>query len=355
MDQFDYLGNSHFGLVVNFDPADGLTIVTSDVQGCTYVQVIAIDVTGSGFLLTGPVNCRVNPVLVNTVGSSSRPCAAMYFQTTDAGGTPINAPNASLGLSLSFNLGQVPSTSGSTVSSIVSSDVITISKVSHVRCTAMSMLVTNLAPPIEAGGELVMARTRQGILAEGDVLSLMSAIKNLPEEIYWRSSGIVDGGYSWYLPDQVESYEPRPISVVPPSDNVLIAAGSMSTPQGYVRVICTWTFEFYTPIQLFERKNNLFWSEYHKSEFQMLLGKRACSANAGHLALMGAISAASAALYNFYKEHEEVLDKAVVNVVKGIFGNDKSKPAVRKAEPPAKSKPLPRGLPPKGKASKKKK
>jgi hypothetical protein len=133
----------------------------------------------------------------------------------------------------------------------------------------------------------------------------MTTIKQLPEELYWRSGAIKDGGYAWWLPDDLASYEPLPIDSHLNSENVLVAAGRMSDPAGFVRVIATWTFEFYTPVQLFARDYNCVYGDPHRAVWQTLCRQPAVSANNGHAALVLSLLNIAAEVYNYYKRRRE--------------------------------------------------
>jgi len=332
-------GTVFSGLLVNITNGSSLVVraVPSSVRNSTYMGLLGITAAGAGVVLASSINMANTSTLYS--GNVPQALSALVLQCMNAtGGTRVPVPPASGKFAMTFGSAQFPVGDGASSYSLLSSDVIGVGNVSHVRATAMSMLVTNMAAPINAGGELVMARTRQGILSQAPG-NLMTAIKNLPEQLYWRSGNITEGGYAWYLPDQIESYEPRPINDPPPSDNVLIAAGQMSDEDGYVRVICTWVFEFYTPVQLFTRDNNLTWSEHHKEVFSLLLGRPACAGNATHLALIQGVFALASAAYAFYKQHEQVIDKAVekgFKIAQQATKKKKPTPPSRNGQPPKK-------------------
>ncbi len=214
---------------------------------------------------------------------------------------------------------QIPNAGNAVSLSLTKSQLVEAGKVGMQRCTAMSILVTNMAAPIEAGGELVVARCPIGMLST-DTQTVMNDIKALPEERYWRSGAIVDGGYTWWLPDDLNSYEPQPLSKGLPSDNILVAAGKMANPGGLVRLIATWVFEFYTPVQLFTRDYNACYSDAHRDMWQALSQKSACSANVGHLALIAALGGTIMEVFGFYKKHQQVIDPMARRAVSSVQG-----------------------------------
>lgn len=242
---------------------------------------------------------------------------AVVVQITTATGAANPDPSGFRGLfDMSCTSALVPASSGAQSFGLVKSDLAQAGQVGLQRCTAMSLLVTNMASPLQSGGELVSARTRQSILGTpGGTAGLMNAMKQLPEQLYWRSGNIADGGYTWWLPDDLTSYEPLPIGERPPSENILLACGAMADVGGFVRIIATWTFEFYTPVQLFARDYNVCYGDAHKDLWQGLARKPACSANAGHLALLASVATLASQVYDFYSKHQKTIDPMVGQAV----------------------------------------
>lgn len=231
-------------------------------------------------------------------------------QFVTAASVPVTV-SSEVSLWVTFNSpnSQVPISTGSHSFNLVDSEVIDAGQVTLQRCTAISMLVTDMTPQLNAGGELVTCRGNFDLLAtQGGTAGLMNKIKTLPEERYWRSGNMQEGGYVWWLPDDLQSYEPLPVGETPPTENVLIAAGIMPSNQGQVRVIITWNFEFYTPVQLFSRDYNLTYSQCHRDIFIMLTRAKACSANAGHLALLASVVTLVGSVYDFYDKNRKTID-----------------------------------------------
>lgn len=202
--------------------------------------------------------------------------------------------------------------SGSTIANfqLVKTELVDAGHVGLQRCTAMSMLITNMASPLESGGELISARTNASILESGSYKALADAIRQLPEQEYWRSGAIADGSYSWWLPQDLESYEPEPIGTEAEDDNILVATGTLSEG-GLLRVLITWIFEFYTPVQLFQRGYNSTYSEAHRDLFTLLARQPAVSANSGHMALIMAIGSLAMKVYRFYDSNRDKIDPMV--------------------------------------------
>lgn len=267
---------------------------------------------GSGDSATGAISWNTitsfnSPMTLLTTVASDR--QFLVFRMVSANGTPIT--NRSDIRADIFVTNIVASTSFATSAlsySLLKSEVLDAGQIGNHRCTAMSMLVTNMAPPLVSGGELVAARCPFSVLSSGSPTTIMTTIKQLPEERYWRSGSIKDGSYSWWLPDDLASYEPNPYPEASQPENVLVAAGSMSDPGGFVRVLITYVFEFYTPVQLFARDYNFTYTPMVQELWVEMMGRPAVSANAGHLALIAGASALAQQIYNWYKANESWVD-----------------------------------------------
>jgi len=314
--------------------AAATTTFTSSVEAVgnfarnSFLRIVLYqDVAGTKRLLAGSAVPAVGAVfnLGTYTNGATVTTLAIGFQLVTAAGVPIvRQSNLPFLVNVSFSAAYVPGSSSASNFSLASSEIIEAGNVQLQRCTAMSLLVTNMAPPLTSGGELVAARTGFNILATpGGTAGLMAAIKQLPEERYWRSGPIVDGCYAWWIPDDLASYEPLPIVDVPPTENVLVAAGVMSDATGFVRVIATWTFEFYTPVQLFSRSYNSTYAQSHRDMFNILAREPAVSANFAHLAILASIGTAVNTAYRWYKDNAEWIDpiakkggKAALNLLR---------------------------------------
>lgn len=231
-------------------------------------------------------------------------------------------------------VGQVINATVAHRSGAVSSELLEQGNLSHVRCTAMNLLVTNMASPLESGGEIVIARVHEGFLRAPNTAALMEDIKALPEKRYWRSGPLKDGGYAWYMPDDLSSYEPLPLHEQQ-HDNVLVAAIKMSDAAGQVRINCTQRWEFYTPAQILPRKLTFAWCDLSTRMFEELLSRDACSANAGHAALISAIVSGLSAAASFYGSNKDWIDPAVGALVKNaqhLLGKPKDKSKGKEAK-----------------------
>lgn len=186
-------------------------------------------------------------------------------------------------------------------SALYSAEIMDQGKVESARCTSLKILITNMAPPLTSGGELVVARTSAKFVAAHIGIDLGTAIKGLPESQYWRSGAIADGAHAWWLPDDLDSYEPKQVSRPHIDDNVLVATGKMSEG-GLIRILATWTYEFYTPVQLFERSYNEPYTDLDKAMWAKLSQQAAVSDNPGHTdVIKGLLRLATTFVANYLK------------------------------------------------------
>jgi hypothetical protein len=216
---------------------------------------------------------------------------------------------------------QIPAgLNGTTSFNLVASELAETGRVTHQRCTAMSMLVTNMSSALNNGGEIVIGRVPAATIASGVPSTIMTTIKQLPEERYWRSGAIKDGGYSWWLPDDLASYEPTPVASPQIPENILVASCKI-VPDGIVRVILTYCFEFYTPVQLFARDYNFIYNAATQQIWQELSQRSAVSANAGHIALAMSIITGITKLLSFYSDNKEKIDPMLKQARKVVQRN----------------------------------
>lgn len=209
---------------------------------------------------------------------------ALIIVMTDAASVPSNpaADENAISFNLTFN-GYIASTAlPGSISSFVTPDLVDIAKLNNCRVTAMSMLVTNTGPPVNAGGEVVMASTRQETVYSGkSTADLMNLLRVLSEQNRIHSGNVVDGGYSVYIPDDLSSYEPKEYSDRNFFDNCVVAAGKM-TAGGQVRVIINYIIEFYTPVVYFDKRTGPVWDPKFQSALRLLKILQISSANDDH-------------------------------------------------------------------------
>lgn len=235
----------------------------------------------------------------------------LMFQLINQSGTPVHLAESRFTFNVAFTPGAIPGAGTVTNYDLIKSSVLDAGQVGSKRCTAMSMLITNMSPPLVSGGELVIARAPARVINSADPGTIMIAIKELPEEKYWRSGAIKEGGYAWWLPDDLSSYEPSQDDTELSPQNILVAAGKMSDPGGLVRVLCTYVYEFYTPIQLFEREYGPTYSPYVQELWNKLVDRPAVSGNMAHAALIAGALGLVNALSSFYSANKVWLQPAL--------------------------------------------
>lgn len=242
--------------------------------------------------------------------------AYIRVQRCDSAATPISLDSdQSLIITISAD-GVVPSSANSYMASVVKSELLQQGSVSHCSMVGAQMLVTNLASPYDAGGEIVMCRTGQSILTAPTTADLMQDIKSLPEKTRWRSGPLLNGGFAWHMHDDRESYEPRPIDSRH-SDNALIAAIKMASNQGQVRVNITSKWNFYSRAQVLQRKVGHAWCDEASKTLELLARRPAVSENPLHPALIAAAGSAIDAAIKFYMAYKPFIDPLAAHVASG--------------------------------------
>jgi hypothetical protein len=226
-----------------------------------------------------------------------------------------------------------PATAGSAYS-LVPAELLQQGNVSHYRCTAMNLLITNMASVLDGAGEIVIGRVPKSTLVSSSPQDLMNIIKRLPQKTLWSSRNLLDGAYAWYLPDDLNSYETRAISEAT-SDNVLVAAIHMSNANGQYRVNATWRMEFYTPAQILSREFTRPWTPCSMALFNELATRNATSANIGHATLIAGIASAAKIVYDFYVANAGVINPIAKTVYKAATGKASKK---KDTNPKAKDK-----------------
>lgn len=259
-------------------------------------------IKGAAFTYSTPKYCAANNVNSANATLPVGGCDYIGIQICNSAGVPISAPrDLSVNLGFEFDSAIVTtSLNYSLAARVVRSSLLDEQKITHVRCTAIKMLCTDMTPEIDAGGELVTARASANLFTSASsTQTLMSNIKALPEQLIWRSGKIKDGAFGFYMPDDLESYEPGS-ATSPQSNNFLYACLSFAKPTGKLRVTVSANWEYYTPRQVIPRALNYPWDEESKSVFSQIMSQPAWTENPAHMGLIAGIVAAAkgtAALY----------------------------------------------------------
>lgn len=245
---------------------------------------------------------------------------AVTFEINNQAGSPTNPDHdlSSISASVQFT-GYIPvATTAGSVSEFVSQKLIAAAGVTNCRVTAMSLLVTNMASATHDGGELVMACTRQSVaFGAPSTAALMTNIKKLPEGNRWHSGVMKDGGYTFYVPDDLASYEPHDYSTINFQDNCCIAAGKMDE-SGVVRVVATYIVEFYTRVQLFERAMGPAWTAEYKLAHRYIQTGRMASGNEDHRSMTQRIKRNVQNAWNFALAHRNEIE-AGANILAALL------------------------------------
>lgn len=220
---------------------------------------------------------------------------------------------------------------------LVKADLISEAKINSLRATSIKMLVTNMAAPVNSGGEVVVGRVPAQVINERGFNNLADTIKRLPESLYWSSRAVADGGYAWWLPDDLNSYEPHPMETIS-TENVLVAAGNL-TVGGLIRVMVTWTYEFYTPVQLFERSYNLPYTDLDRAVWATLSQQPATSGNPDHGTLLRMIAGAVSAFVNAYFAGGTNFAISAMSAANSAYSEYQRRNPPKKSKPKNKKKP----------------
>jgi hypothetical protein len=239
----------------------------------------------------------------------SADCEYLLIGLRDPGGannTPLY--DSPVYITIHSTLATVPSTANNTSLDVVPTELLEQGRVSHAYMTSGQLKVTNLASPYDAGGEIVIARVLKSMLAYPNTASLMEAIKSLSEKDIWKSLPLIEGGYGWYFPDDLDSYQPHPIGKHDRNDNIVVACIKMASAQGQIRVNFTSTWDYYSPAQILQKRIGHAWCDESRAMLEMLASKPAVSGNPTHVALVAGLKAAAGAVSKFYLANKAVID-----------------------------------------------
>lgn len=245
---------------------------------------------------------------------------ATYFAliTCDGAGTLLANSNATSarGIVRYYGFGFKPATVNSTASPPqhhIGDRIISLGDqeiVNH-RIVAMSCLVTNMAASLNDSGRIVIGRSNANILLGSTVPEMQSSLAALPDVSRVYDGPLRDGGYAWYLPENLEDYEPitagRPYS----EDNSLVAIYNMDPTNGVIRIVIDYIVEFYTPNQLVQRDLSPHWDDQLMCMYRALYLEPAASANFAHAALISGALAAARKAVQIYAENKELIDPIV--------------------------------------------
>lgn len=241
--------------------------------------------------------------------NSAAAWTAFSYVICTNGGIPKNPDReTNLGFSIAY-WGFVPAglLSASRLQ-FVRQDLIDAVNVTNVRITAASILCTNLASVTKEGGELVTANTRQSLIFSCSSTSdLMDKLKSLPENNRIKTGRVADGGYTYYVPDDFDSYSHKPYADHTADDNALCFAGRLDEG-GLVRIQSVFVVEFYTPSPLFERNFTPTWSTQYRTLHELLQCLRMASGNEDHESMISNITNRISRVWKFMVKHKDEIE-----------------------------------------------
>jgi len=302
---------AHYGFELFANTGTNFTCVCSNSGNASYYVRLYYRAsagnwaTSGSTVLIGPYG---SAALVN--GNIATNWSGITFAVTDKSGAPVAPDNdyKSLHFTWTYN-GYIPvAASSGSVFSFVTPTIAETAGVDNCRITAMSLLVTNMGAATHDGGEIVVADTRQAnIYSAHTTAELMDTIKSLPEGNRWNSGVMRGGAYTFYVPDDMSSYEPHKYTDSNFQDNACVAAGKLDV-DGSVRVIATYVVEFYTKSQLFERSMGPTWTNEYKLAHQYLQRGRMASGNEDHETMTRRIANNLARAWKWAWEHRSQLE-----------------------------------------------
>ncbi len=154
----------------------------------------------------------------------------VYFKFTDTAATSINQT--------------------STAMSLIEDEWLDLGQVERYRVSACSVLATYRGNLLEGAGVIAALRTANRWIPRG--VDLYSSICSVPEDRY--KGPLHQGAYVWWLPYDGDELDFRPPRETVPEGNCLYIAGQIDDPQGALEVTVDMVVDFYSPLQIFERK-----------------------------------------------------------------------------------------------------
>lgn len=259
---------------------------------------------------------------------------------TDSVGTPANPQSNIAGaVFLFYPDGQMQPTGSMVAFSDDHAKIVNLEDsqtLSH-RIVAMSMLVSNLSSDLNNQGRIVIGRADPRVMSNYTTLAeAQAALSRLPDASRVYDGPLRDGGYTWYMPDDIASYEPAvKYHSTDPNNLLACVISGMDTTDGSIRIIIDYIVEFYTPNQLLSRSPSPVWDDRLLGVFSELLCSPAASANFAHAALVSSIAAGALKAAQFYAANKSWIDPAVAGAYRTVLkqvssGEEKAKSAISK-------------------------
>jgi hypothetical protein len=288
-----------------------MTMVVSNKGNADhYVQLYNKGTAGNWGLVGTPTFISAGSSVTILNSNNGADWGAFTLAIVTKSGTLANPGSDYRGLSITstFN-GYIPvAATAGTVANFVQKKIIDTAGVENCRICAMSLRVTNMGSATHDGGEIVSADTRQSnIYTSNSISTLIANIRALPENNRWHSGLVAGGGYSFYVPDDMSSYEPHAYDHINFDDNALVVAGNIDNG-GAVRVIATYCCEFYTKSQLFERSMGPSWNDEYKLALTIAQRGRMASGNESHESMIQKIQSNISSAWKWAWAHKTELE-----------------------------------------------
>jgi hypothetical protein len=274
--------------------------------------------------LSAGVWASLGTVIAVTPGASTKYGTTQFAATSGSAiamrmvtqtGAPFTPNNAitKVHIDYTFASARVTTALGAgSMGSFVRSQLVETGHVTNARVTAMSILCTSFANMTADDGEIVAADVRQSIaFNSSSIETLMTDIKSLPEGNRWYSGAAKHGAYTYYVPDDLTSYEPKEYTDRNIHDNCCVIAGKINPVGGLVRLQITWIVEFYTKAQLFEREMGPSWTREYQLALKYLQTTAMATANDDHENMAATIHRNVHSAWRWIMDHADDIERGV--------------------------------------------
>lgn len=236
---------------------------------------------------------------LGVVSSSSKQTTTVPANTTVSLSTPVpGGGGAAAGMSFRFqpvnedleftirdNLAStLPRTSVSTA--LIADEWLTAGDIARYRVSACSVLATYRGNMLEGAGMIAAVRTSKTWIPQHS--TLYESICKIPDDRY--KGPLHEGAYVWWMPYDLQELDFRNVGTVLNEGNALYIGGQIDDAQGALEVTVDMVVDFYSPLQIFERKIFPPMSDVHQQMFFYLSSLDSASCNPSHLEILSKLA-----------------------------------------------------------------
>lgn len=168
--------------------------------------------------------------------------------------------------------------------SVVSDKWIDRGDVARWRVSAFSVLVSYRGNMLEGAGNIASALCR-GVPAVNETDTLYQALAKLPEKSY--RGPLMNGTYAFWVPQDLTEMDFSPGDDILGEETGIWVAGNIGDPQGVLEVTIDMVVEFYSPLQLFEKRVFPMMDDACLAAYHYLSVVNPCMCNPTHLEDVG--------------------------------------------------------------------